>query len=181
MKIPEEKIRYPAGPFQRPATPLTVETAAPFINEIELLPGKLIACTERFQKENFQTRTLPGNWTVAQVIHHLADSHMNSQVRIKKALTEDTPPISAYDETAWAQLSDSSEADAQLSINLLKALHARWVILLRSLNDKQMLREFYHPEMKKNISISTNIALYAWHGNHHLGHIELLKEKMGWM
>jgi len=170
----------PAGLFAWPEEILTPEEVAPYIKEIESFPGELRAALWGFSQEQMETKTLPGVWTVSQVVHHLADSHMNSLTRFKLALTEEKPIIKPYFEDRWADLSDSREAPAQLSLQLLEALHERWVILLRSLTQKELKRKFFHPEADREISISDNITLYAWHGRHHLGHINLLKEKMGW-
>ena len=120
-----------------------------------------------------------GGWTVRQVIHHLADSHMNAYIRMKWTLTENTPLIKAYDEKAWAETGET-KLDPQISLDLRKSLHTKWVMLINSFSKADLKREFTHPETKKNQSLEKMIAMYAWHSNHHLAHITSLKQRMGW-
>ena len=121
----------------------------------------------------------PGGWTVRQVIHHVADSHLNSYVRFRLALTEETPAIKGYDEAQWAELEDARRAPVQVSLGLLDSLHNRWVRLLRSLQPEDFAREFKHPE-RGTMSLDANLALYSWHGHHHTAHIANLRQRMGW-
>ncbi|RKZ14944.1 putative metal-dependent hydrolase, partial [bacterium] len=125
------------------------------------------------------THYRPGGWTVAQVVHHVADSHLNSYTRFRLALTEDHPTIRPYDEAAWAELPDAVGEPVEVSLDLLDALHARWARLLRSLSPAQLDRSFCHPE-DGEIGLRTNIGLYAWHGRHHLAHISTLAQREGW-
>jgi uncharacterized damage-inducible protein DinB len=129
--------------------------------------------------EQLNTPYRPEGWTVRQVVHHVPESHMNSYVRFKLALTEEEPTIKPYFEDRWAQLDDANQAPVGLSLDLLDALHGRWVWFLRSLKDADFQRTFRHPELG-TVSLDRNIALYAWHGRHHVAHITSLRERMGW-
>jgi hypothetical protein len=116
---------------------------------------------------------------VRQVVHHVADSHLNSYVRFRLALTEDTPTIKAYDEAQWAQLEDARRAPIEVSLALLESLHDRWVRLLRSLQPEDYARRFNHPE-RGPVSLDANLGLYSWHGKHHTAHINNLRDREGW-
>jgi len=120
----------------------------------------------------------PGGWTVRQVVHHVPDSHINSYVRFRLALTENEPTVKPYDESRWAELADSRTAHIETSLALLESLHERWVLLLRSLSPADFRRQFRHPELGA-VSLEKNLALYAWHGRHHVAHITSLRERMG--
>jgi hypothetical protein len=122
----------------------------------------------------------PGGWTVRQVVHHLPDSHLNSYVRFKLALTEEGPTIKPYYEDRWAELEDARHAPLNISLTLLESLHRRWVMLLRSLAEKDFARTFLHPELGV-MSLEKNLSLYAWHGRHHVAHIMSLRERSGWL
>jgi len=121
----------------------------------------------------------PGGWTVRQVVHHVPESHLNSYTRFKLAITEDEPTIKPYFEDRWAELDDARQAPIALSLDLLDALHGRWIWFLRSLKQEDFQRTFRHPEIGV-VSIDKNIALYAWHGQHHVAHITSLRKRMGW-
>jgi uncharacterized damage-inducible protein DinB len=120
------------------------------------------------------------NWTIRQIVHHLADSHVNSYIRFKWALTEELPTIKAYDEGRWAALEDSRTGDIRASLTLLEGLHARWVQLLRSLTEGQLARSFLHPETGQTVSLSAALCYYAWHCRHHTAQITWLREQRGW-
>ncbi|SRR5579871_128111 len=149
------------------------------IDEIEQAPARLRAAVAALSSQQLDTPYRPGGWTVRQVVHHVPDSHMNSYVRFRLALTEQTPTIKPYEEGRWAELADARTAPLELSLSLLDALHARWILLLRSLKPGDFAREFRHPELG-TVSLDKNVALYAWHGRHHVGHITSLRERMGW-
>lgn len=170
--------RYPIGKFQ-PKETYSDQEIRDLISQIEKLPAQIEQATSGLTAEQLNTPYRDGGWTLRQVIHHLADSHMNSYVRFKWTLTEDTPLIKAYDEKGWAETRDNLD-DHQISLNLLKALHTKWVSLLKTLDKNELQREFTHPQTKKNQPLSRVIALYAWHGAHHLAHITSLKAKKGW-
>lgn len=170
--------RYPIGKFQ-PQENYTSADIAAFIARIEALPAKLEAAVRGLNDQQLDTPYREGGWTVRQVVHHVPESHLNSYIRIKWTLTEETPLIKAYDEKRWAETEDV-KLPIDMSVNLLKALHVRWTAVMRTLTAEQLKREFTHPESKKNVPLDRLIHLYAWHGDHHLAHITSLKEKMGW-
>ena len=149
------------------------------ITEIAETPGRLYEAVSGLEEEQLQTPYRPGGWTVRQVVHHLPDSHLNSYVRFKLAVTEDEPTINAYDEATWAELEDGRNGDVSDSLQLLESLHARWVQFLRSLGPAELARTFRHPEMG-SITLSQNIAMYAWHGRHHVAHITALRAREAW-
>jgi uncharacterized damage-inducible protein DinB len=150
-----------------------------FLNDISELPAQLRAVVAGLSDAQLDTPYREGGWTVRQVVHHLADSHLNSYVRFRLALTEDVPTIKAYDEAQWAELEDARHAPVEVSLGLLESLHDRWVRLLRSLQPEDFAREFRHPE-RGTMSLDANLALYSWHGRHHTAHIANLREREGW-
>lgn len=166
-----EKLKYPIGKFSKPES-IDQSTIDQWINEIELLPSQIRNAVSGLSDEELNTPYRPGGWTIRQVVHHLPDSHMNSYIRFRWTLTEDTPLIKAYFEDRWAELPDAKEGDIEPSLLLLEALHGRWVKLLRSLSPEDLGKSFIHPETKKSVRLDVNIGLYAWHGLHHLAHIE---------
>lgn len=168
-----DQLKFPIGHFKKPET-IDHETTTAWIDDIAVLPEKLNRLTQNMSKEQLETAYRPGGWTVQQVVHHLADSHMNSFIRFKLALTENTPTIRPYFENRWAEQVDYLDTPIALSISLLTALHARWVILLRSLSEGDLNKTFIHPESNHTFSLKENIGIYAWHGNHHLAHIQSL-------
>ena len=170
--------RYPIGAFKGKDTYQKEELDA-LIEEIALLPDRIVKEVVGMTNKQLDTPYRDGGWTIRQVIHHLADSHMNAYIRMKWALTESTPLIKAYDEKAWAETSET-KLDPQISLALLKSLHLKWVALIRGLSEKDLNRAFTHPETKKNQSLMKMIAIYSWHSNHHLAHITSLKQRMGW-
>jgi uncharacterized damage-inducible protein DinB len=172
-------LRYPIGPFQYDG-PLTDEQRQHLIDHIEAAPGKLRAAVEGLSLEQLNTPYRPGGWTVRQVVHHLPDSHLNSYIRFRLALTEDEPTIKPYFEDRWAELDDARHAPIDISLALLEALHRRWILLLRSLSERDFARTFLHPELGV-VSLEKNVSLYAWHGRHHVAHITSLRERMGWV
>ncbi len=177
LASPASDLRYPAGRFQAPAA-ITADDHERYIAEIEDLVEGLRSAIAGFDDSQLDTPYRDGGWTVRQVIHHLADSHMNSFVRFKLALTEDSPVIKPYDEAAWAELADSKQP-VELSLLLLDGLHRRWVALLRSMSASDYERAFAHPE-RGLMRLDVNLALYAWHCRHHTAHITSLRSRMGW-
>ncbi|MEM9821806.1 MAG: YfiT family bacillithiol transferase [Bacteroidota bacterium] len=174
-----EKLRYPIGRFnvKRPISP---EQIVGFIQDIAHLPEQVSSTIDGFSEKQLDTTYRPGGWTVRQVVHHLADSHMNSYIRFKLALTEGQPTIKPYEEGRWAELEDGRQAPVELSLQLLTALHQRWTIFLRSLTAEDFEKSFIHPEHGKAVPLDINVALYSWHGRHHLAQILSLKERMNW-
>lgn len=171
----DETLRYPIGKF----VPLEVYSREELdlcIRRIESLPARVENVVRTFSEKQLDSVYREGGWTARQVIHHLSDSHMNAYIRFKWTLTENTPTIKAYDEKLWAETPEV-KADPQVSINVLKALHAKWTILLKSLSPADLKREYVHPETKKNNRLERIVAMYAWHGDHHLGHLNIIAGK----
>jgi hypothetical protein len=170
--------RYPIGPFRWPDTVADQELFQA-IDQIAALPTELRSTAMGLSEEQLDTPYREGGWTVRQVIHHVADSHINSYVRFRLALTEDEPTIKPYDEKAWADLVDSRHAEPGLSLDLLEALHRRWSMLLRSFTSKQWKRTFQHPD-RGPMRLDATTLLYAWHGRHHTAHVMALRERQRW-
>lgn len=166
-----ESLKYPIGRFQRPES-IDRSQIDRWIEEIEQLPLQIRTAVAGLTKKQLDTPYRPDGWTIRQVVHHLPDSHMNSYIRFRLALTEDTPTIKAYYEDRWAELKDAKHGEIESSLLLLEALHARWTSLLRSMTLEDFGKSFFHPEMRKEVRLDINVALYAWHGRHHLAHIE---------
>jgi len=173
-----EEVRYPIGKFAAQESHSTEELNS-CIKRIESLPERIELASKNLSDAQLDTPYRDGGWTVRQVIHHVADSHMNAYIRVKWMLTEPTPVIKAYDEKAWAQTGETSAAP-DLSISLLKSLHAKWVVLLRTLTADQLQKQYIHPDTQKHVALHNLIGMYAWHGDHHLAHITELKKSMGW-
>jgi uncharacterized damage-inducible protein DinB len=171
-------LRYPIGPFLPPSF-FTPEHRAAFIAHIEALPARLRSAVDGLSEAQLRQPYRDGGWTVAQVVHHVADSHVNSYVRFKLAATEDNPPVKAYDEGRWAQLPDALSTDLRASVALLDALHARWILFLRNMSPEHFKRTFNHSAMG-SVTLDWALALYAWHGRHHTAHITTLRDRMGW-
>ncbi|HEV3254106.1 MAG TPA: bacillithiol transferase BstA [Candidatus Acidoferrales bacterium] len=174
----EQDLRYPTGKFHWDNSP-TAEKRRDFIAQIEKTPAHLRAAVKGLSPKQLDTPYRPGGWTVRQLIHHLPDSHLNSYVRFKLALTENEPVIKPYDEARWAELPDSKATPVETSLVLLESLHGRWVALLRSLTPADWARQFRHPE-RGVMSLDETLALYAWHGPHHVAHITSLRAREGW-
>jgi hypothetical protein len=174
----ETDLRYPIGKFQRVEN-VTESQRRAFIDAIAETPAKLKAAVGGLNDRQLDTPYRPGGWTVRQVVHHLPDSHLNSFVRFKLALTEEEPTIKPYDEARWAELADS-KAPIELSLPLLENLHERWVLLLNSLTPADWQRKFRHPE-RGPMTLADNLQIYAWHGRHHVAHITALRERNGWL
>jgi hypothetical protein len=173
-----EDLRHPIGRFSF-QPPSTAEQRSTWIAEIAETPANLRAAVAGLNEEQLNTPYRDGGWTVRQVIHHVPESHMNAYIRFKLALTENEPTIKPYDEAAWAETADVREVPIEVSLTLLENLHARWVVLLRSLSDADFQRQFRHPELGV-VPLEKNLALYAWHGKHHTAHITSLRERKQW-
>ncbi|KUP24228.1 YfiT family bacillithiol transferase [Paenibacillus sp. DMB5] len=173
----ETDLRYPIGPFEYEGE-ITVSVTTAWIKEIEKLPGLLREAVKELNNEQLDTPYRPGGWSLRQVIHHVADSHMNAYVRFKLALTEDKPVIKPYEEAKWAELPDYA-LPVEPSLLLIETLHQRWVTVLRELTPADLEKTFIHPESGV-VSLGRNIGIYAWHGKHHLAHITSLCSRMGW-
>ncbi|GAK08316.1 YfiT family bacillithiol transferase [Geomicrobium sp. JCM 19038] len=170
-------LRYPIGTFEFDEE-ITNNITSKWICEIEELPTILRDTVKRLDDEQLDTAYRKGGWTIRQVIHHVADSHINAYTRFKVALTEENPVIKPYNETKWAELADYN-LPIDTSLSLLETLHKRWTILLRSLTPADMERTFIPPDSGE-ISLGKNIGIYAWHGKHHLAHITSLCNRKGW-
>jgi hypothetical protein len=174
-----EDLRYPIGKFQWDGTAAAADRAR-FIDDIARLPSQMREAVAGLEPPQLDTPYRPGGWTARQVVHHVADSHMNSYVRFKLALTEDEPTIKPYDEARWAEIEDGRSGPPEVSLALLDALHQRWVLMLRSLAEKDWLRRFRHPDLGL-MDLNQTAALYSWHGRHHTAHITSLRRRIGWI
>jgi hypothetical protein len=172
------KLKFPIGEYIPNKNP-NKEVLNKCVDEIKNFPSRLEVLTKNISIEKLNWKYRPNGWTVKQVIHHCADSHMNSIIRFKLALTEDTPTIRPYYEEKWAELIDSLDNEISDSMFLLKALHSKWVKLLQNLTEEQLKLEFVHPEHGLKFNLAENIGNYAWHCNHHLAHIKLGIESNG--
>lgn len=171
-------LRYPVGKFSY-AGALDDQQKRQFIDEIAEAPEKLRVAVKGLSHSQLDTPYRPEGWTVQQVVHHMPDSHLNAYTRFKLALTEDDPTIKTYAEDRWAELPDSRATPIEVSLTLLDSLHDRWVRLLRSLDKDQWKRTFRHPELGP-MTLEKTLALYAWHGRHHVAHVTQLRKRMSW-
>jgi uncharacterized damage-inducible protein DinB len=166
-------LRYPIGKFQWPES-VSAQDRVGLIETIASAPARLREAVAGLSEDQFDTPYREGGWTVRQVVHHVPESHMNSYIRFKLALTETEPVVKPYDEDAWARLPDVPATPVEVSLQLLDSLHRRWVILLRGLKDSDWKKQFRHPEIGL-VSLESNLALYAWHGDHHIAHITQMR------
>lgn len=173
-----DDARYPIGRFVPPAE-FTHALRGELISQIDEAPGAFREGVRRLTAEQLQTPYREGGWTLAQVVHHVPDSHANAYIRFRLALTEPEPTIKPYDEARWANLTDASSSDIESSLLMLDGIHQRWVSLLRRLTPDQWALAFVHPEAGR-VTLENRLAQYAWHGRHHLAHITSLRARMGW-
>jgi len=173
-----EDLRFPVGKFHYDKSPSDQQKQV-FLEEIAQTPTLLRGAVAGLADSQLDTPYRPGGWTVRQVVHHVPDSHLNSYMRFKLALTEDEPTIKTYAEDRWAELADSKATPIEVSLTLLDSLHDRWVRLLRSLTPEEWKRTFRHPELGP-MTLEKTLALYAWHGRHHVAHITELRKRMSW-
>jgi uncharacterized damage-inducible protein DinB len=169
--------QFPAGPHTPEPNPSPARRAE-LVAELEQLPSVARAAVAGLTREQLDTRYR--NWTVRQIIHHLADSHMNAFLRFRWALTEDNPTIKPYDETLWSELPETRTADVEMSLKLLDGLHARWAALIRSMSEADRARTYFHPQYQKTTSLAEALGMYAHHGRHHLGQVRWLRQANGW-
>lgn len=174
-----EQLKYPIGKPEIPST-ITQRDLEKWISDIERFPHELEYLVRELSDNQLDTPYREGGWTVRQVIHHSYDSHHNSYTRFKWTLTEDTPLIKAYFEERWAELDDSKSGPILLTIDALKALHAKWVFLLKGLSKSDLERVFIHPDGNEKVTLKENIGIYAWHCQHHYAHIEQLMIRKQW-
>ncbi|MGH9722276.1 MAG: YfiT family bacillithiol transferase [Bryobacteraceae bacterium] len=173
-----DELRFPVGKFEPPKQPF-LEVRDSFIDEIARAPQAYRDAVRGLDDSQLDTEYRPGGWTVRQVIHHVADSHLNAYTRTRLALTESEPAIKGYEEKLWAELPDARTEPVEVSLTLLESLHHRWVKLLRSLSTSDFGRTFRHPELGL-MNLEAQVALYAWHSRHHAAHINRLRDRMGW-
>jgi hypothetical protein len=174
-----DDLRYPIGKFKYQGPP-NEEQRKQMIADIERTPAALRSAANGLSAQQLDTPYREGGWTVRQVIHHMPDSHMNAYVRFKLALTEQDPTIKPYAEDLWAKWPDNQSTPIEVSLALLEALHRRWAYLLGSLGPEDWKRNFRHPEAERLVPLEKNLAIYSWHGKHHVAHITELRKRMGW-
>ena len=172
-----DDLRYPVGRYTTGGQ-ITREQREEWLAQVAEAPARLRAAVQGLSDAQLDTPYRDGGWTVRQVAHHVADSHMNAYIRLKLGLTEDAPAIKTYDEAAWANLPDMRQP-IEVSLVLLEKLHERWVPLLRALDEGQWKRTFRHPEWGQ-ITLDDALGMYAWHGRHHVAHVTRLRERQGW-
>lgn len=175
----QEKLCFPVGRFQAPEK-MDRESLNLAVAILAALPARLAKALDGLEEDQLNTPYRSGGWTVRQLVHHIADSHMNAFTRVRLALTEEQPTIRPYDQDAWGKLADSATAPTAWSVQLLESLHARWVYTLQHLSAEQWDRTFVHPEQEKPISITLATFTYAWHSRHHVAHITHLRNRMDW-
>ena len=174
-----EQWTYPIGRYHEPEE-FSEELMSNSISAIQALPGWLDVVIENLDEHQLNTAYRPNGWTIVQVIHHIADSHLNAYIRLNLALTEDNPVIKPYDEKLWAELPDVQLVPVNVSITLVHALHRRWVQSLLSLKGDDWNRSYYHPESKESVTIWEMTAKYAWHSRHHMEQMRGLRDRMAW-
>ncbi len=170
--------RYPIGKFE--PQPFSEKQLQQWIIDIQYLPQHIENAVVNLDAAQLQIPYRDGGWTVNQLVHHVADSHMNAYIRFKLGLTEDNPVIKPYDEQAWAKLNDTETVPINISLTLMHALHMRWVAVLEAIQPHEWDRTVFHPESKKEMTLWYLLGMYAWHSRHHTAHITALKEKMDW-
>ena len=173
-----EDLRYPIGRF-RAVMPITSELRSAAIDAIAGLPDRMRAAVADLDDDQLDTQYRPEGWTIRQVVHHVADSHMNGLIRVKLALTEETPTIKPYDENAWALLADM-RLPVDVSLGLIDGIHARWTAVYRAMTAEEFERSFVHPEHGAQLTLDWHLQNYAWHSHHHLAHITELRRAKGW-
>jgi hypothetical protein len=167
-----QDTRYPVGKFSFDITPTPADRER-YISEVAAFPTQLRAAVSGASAADFERTYRPGGWTVRQVIHHVADSHMNGYVRFRLALTADSPRIVAYDEAKWAELADVHTLPPDASLTIVEGVHARWVALAKTLSDADFSRGYFHPEHNRIVPAAVCLAQYAWHSRHHLAHVNI--------
>lgn len=173
-----DKLKYPVGKYEVPAE-ITDDIFSQWIETLAVLPEHLKKLVGNLSYDELEQQYRPASWSIKQVVHHLADSHMNSFIRFKWILTEDKPTIKTYNEVEWAETIDAANEEILESIDILQGVHNRLVMLLKSLRPDQRKRTFIHPEYGKELSLEWMVGLYAWHSRHHLAHIKRAIELEG--
>ena len=173
-----DDLKYPIGTYQ--AQPFSQKQKEDWLLDIKFLPAELELSIQNLDEAQLQTPYRDGGWTVHQLVHHVADSHINAYTRFKLGLTEENPTIKPYDQAAWAELNDTKTLPINISLTLLHALHQRWYVAIKDINDEAWKRTVYHPEQQKEITLWHLLGMYSWHGKHHLAHIKNLRERNNW-
>jgi len=173
-----QSLQYPIGKYVE--QPYSDAQRKEWLLDIQSMPDQLEHAIANFDAVQFDMPYREGGWTVKQLIHHVADSHMNAYTRFKLGLTENKPTIKTYDEKEWAKLSDTTNLPVNISVTLLHALHIRWVEILMNMTESDFKREVYHPEHKTHLSLWYLLGMYAWHGKHHTAHVTSLVDREGW-
>ncbi len=174
-----EQLKFPIGKFEKPTT-ITKDDLLNWISEISTFPSRLKNEVNHLTNQQLDTQYRPEGWTIRQVVHHCADSHMNSLIRLKLTLTEEKPTVKPYYEERWAELADSKNMPIEPSLKMIEGIHERWTVLLNNLSESDYSKIFIHPEHGKAFRIDENIGMYAWHCNHHLAHITETKKRNNW-
>ena len=174
-----EDLRYPIGKFTYSGT-LTAADRTVCLARMAAAPAKLRGAVAGLSDSQLDTPYRPEGWTVRQVVHHVPDSHINAYTRFRLALTESVPTIKPYEEARWAELPDARSAPVEISLGLLDALHVRWLLLLRQIKTDDWMRTYSHPEHGRLMTLDEMLAMYAWHGDHHVAHITNLRQRQGW-
>lgn len=174
-----EHLKFPIGKVEIPDE-ITNQHISNWIADIEQFPTKIQHLVQHLSEEQLNTPYRDGGWTVRQTVHHCGDSHVNSYIRFKWTLTENKPTIKAYFEDRWAGIFDTKKGPIELALQFIHALHAKWVYLLNGLSEDELNKTFIHPESGDTVSLKQNIAIYAWHCNHHYAHIENLLIRKNW-
>lgn len=173
-----EALRYPIGKLHVPKE-VSQKQMSEWINDIDSFPSNIKELTEDLSEEQLRWKYRPEGWSIHQVVHHTADSHMNAFVRFKLTLTEEIPTIKPYFEDRWAELADTTKAPISDSVSLLTGLHSRWARLLKSMNEEDFKKKLFHPEQGRELPLTFMLGLYAWHCRHHTAHIEQALEYEG--
>lgn len=174
-----EKLKYPIGKFEKPII-ITKDDLSKWISDISTFPKRINNEVIYLNEKQLDTQYRTDGWTIRQVIHHCADSHMNSLTRFKLTLTEDKPIVKPYFEDRWAELTDSKNMPIEPSLKMIEGIHNRWTILLNNLTESDYSKSFIHPEHGKEFRLDENIGVYAWHCNHHIAHITETKKRYNW-
>ncbi|HTM91785.1 MAG TPA: putative metal-dependent hydrolase [Flavisolibacter sp.] len=174
----EIDLRYPIGEYV--PQEYSEELKEQWLSDIKFLPNATENAVHNLDEHQLQTPYREGGWTVHQLVHHVADSHMNAYIRFKQGCAEENPTIKPYDENVWANFSDVKNLPVNISITLLYALHQRWYEFLKHFSEKDWQRTLFHPGHKKQLTLWYMLGSYAWHGRHHVAHITALRERMKW-
>ncbi len=173
-----EDLKFPIGKYIE--QPFSEEQLKEWLLDIQLLPQQIEYAVTNFDEHQLNTPYREGGWTVKQLVHHVADSHMNAYIRFKLGLSEDNPVIKPYDQDAWAKMPDTENLPINISITILYAVHLRWYEILKNISGSEWDRTVVHPEYNKKMSLWYLLGLYAWHSKHHTAHITKLRERMAW-